>query len=107
MGIPPFGGFVAKLTILSGLGNLQEYIIIGAILLISLIEATYLFRIISLTRTTNTEKNIKKISLNIPILQKIVLSFIAFIIIYIGINPHTLLMISQSVAESLLGISNV
>ena len=79
--------------------------IIGAILFISLIEATYLFKIISLNRTTNAD--IEKVSIKIPILQKIVLSFIAFIIIYIGINPYILLTISQNVAESLLGVSNV
>ena len=55
LGIPPFGGFVAKLTILSGLATLKEFITIGAILLISLIEAVYLFRIIG------TLKSYKKI----------------------------------------------
>ncbi len=103
LGIPPFGGFIAKLTILSGLATLQEFILIGAILVISLVEAVYLFRIIANTRVVNKEK----VTLQIPFLQKIVLSFIAFIIIYFGIFPDSILYISQEVANAMLGMDNV
>ncbi len=32
LGLPPFGGFIAKLTILKGLASVGDYILIGAIL---------------------------------------------------------------------------
>jgi formate hydrogenlyase subunit 3/multisubunit Na+/H+ antiporter MnhD subunit len=104
LGIPPFGGFIAKLTILSGLATLQEYTIIGSILLISLIEATYLFRILSFIRVEKSNKT----AIEVPFLQKFVLSIIALVIIYFGLFPDMMLNISQNIASSLLeGVKNV
>ena len=101
LGIPPFGGFIAKLTILTGLASMQEYLIVSAILIISLIEATYLFRIIAnLKDSTQTD-------VAIPFLQKIVLVFIAFIIIYFGISPDTIIELSQDIAKSMMELKNV
>lgn len=103
LGLPPFGGFIAKLTILSGLASLEEFFIIGSILVISLIEAVYLFRIISFINLKNTKKE----DVKIPLLKKLVLSFIALIIIYLGINPDIMIELSQEVAITILGVKNV
>jgi formate hydrogenlyase subunit 3/multisubunit Na+/H+ antiporter MnhD subunit len=102
LGIPPFGGFIAKLTILVGLGSLKEYFIIAGILVISLIEAIYLFRIIGLTRSSGD-----KVKLEISFSQKAVLGLIALIIIYTGLYPEMLLNISQEVARTILGVRGV
>jgi len=98
LGLPPFGGFIAKLALLAGLASVGAYTMIGAILLISLVEAVYLFRLLSYTRDTQT-----KTSISIPILQKIVLGSIALVIIYLGIYPNALLDISMQVASSIIG----
>ncbi len=98
LGLPPFGGFIAKLTILIGLAGLKAYIMMSAILAISLIEAVYLFRLLSFTRDTQP-----KVKISIPLLQKVILGSIALAIIYFGIFPNTLLDISAKVASSIIG----
>jgi len=98
LGLPPFGGFIAKLTILSGLAGVGAYIMMGAILVISLVEAVYLFRLLSYTKDTQP-----KVKISIPLLQKAILASIAFAIIYFGIFPNALLDISQQVASSIIG----
>ena len=101
LGIPPFGGFIAKLTILSGLATIDEFMMIGAILVISLIEAVYLFRIIGELKTTISD------NISIPFLQKIVLAFIAIIILYCGIFPDVMLSISSEISNTIMGLKNV
>ncbi|MEA3553337.1 MAG: proton-conducting transporter membrane subunit [Campylobacterota bacterium] len=104
LGIPPFGGFIAKLTILSGLSTIGEFVMVGLILLISLIEAIYLFRIISNIKVDNT---IVKEKIEIPFLQKVILSFLAILIFYFGIYPDVMLEYSQIIASCMLELKNV
>ncbi|MEA3513460.1 MAG: proton-conducting transporter membrane subunit [Campylobacterota bacterium] len=99
LGIPPFGGFIAKLTILKGLASLQEYLIIGIILVISLVEAVYFFRLLGYTRETT---DINKKDIQIPFIQKSILSFIAILILYLGISPQEFLSICFDVASLFL-----
>ncbi len=98
LGIPPFGGFIAKLTILKGLASMGEFLMIGVILTLSLVEATYFFRLLGNSRSSET-----KIDITIPIIQKTVLGFIALLILYFGIFPDTLLDISKDAAFYILG----
>ena len=102
LGIPPFGGFIAKLTILKGLVSIEEYLMIGLILTLSLVEATYFFRLLGNTRSSET-----KIDITIPIVQKTVLGFVAILILYFGIFPEMLLDISKDAAIYILGGANV
>jgi len=102
LGVPPFGGFIAKLTILEGLITKSEYILVGAILVISLIEAVYLFKLLGMSREAG-----EKSSLDIPILKRGVLSIMALSIIYLGIFPELFLQICKSVALALVGVDNV
>lgn len=105
LGIPPFGGFIAKINILSGLSNIGEFMMVELILLISLVEAIYLFRIVSNIKDNNNE--IVKEKIEIPFLQKVILSFIAIVIIYFGIYPHLMIEYSQIIANSMLELKNV
>ncbi len=98
LGLPPFGGFIAKLTILKGLVAVEAYIMVGLILLISLVEAVYFFRLLG-----SYQKGSTKESIEIPLLKKVVLAILATMIIYFGIFPDNLLNISNSVASTLIG----
>ncbi len=75
-----------------------EFLMIGVILTLSLVEATYFFRLLGNSRSSET-----KIDITIPIIQKTVLGFIALLILYFGIFPDTLLDISKDAAFYILG----
>ena len=98
LGLPPFGGFIAKLTILKGLASVEAYLMIGVILVISLVEAVYFFRLLGSTRESHQRETVE-----IALLQKALLALMATAIIYFGLFPDTLLAISQSVATTLIG----
>ena len=98
LGLPPFGGFIAKLTILQGLAGLREYLLIGAILVISLIEAVYFFRLLGSRDSSETKESVE-----VALLPKVLLSIMAIAIVYFGLFPDALLDISKSVATSLIG----
>ncbi|MEA2049437.1 MAG: hypothetical protein U9O56_01695, partial [Campylobacterota bacterium] len=99
----PFGGFIAKLTILKGFASIEQYSIIAIILIISVVEAVYFFRLLGYRYDSQPKEDIK-----IPLVQKLTLGFIAFIILYLGVYPNWLLDISHLVASSFLkGVANV
>ncbi|MEA3419736.1 MAG: proton-conducting transporter membrane subunit [Campylobacterota bacterium] len=97
LGIPPFGGFIAKLTILKGLASLGEYVMIIVILAITLIEATYFFRLLGMTVGDG-----EKTPVAIPLLQKGVLALLALLLIYFGIFPETLLDLCSQAATAIM-----
>jgi formate hydrogenlyase subunit 3/multisubunit Na+/H+ antiporter MnhD subunit len=98
LGLPPFGGFIAKLTILKGLVGVGAYLTVAAILLISLVEAVYLFRLLGSMRDPQP-----KATLTIAPLQKILLGLMALCILYTGLFPEPLLSFCQDAATALLG----
>jgi formate hydrogenlyase subunit 3/multisubunit Na+/H+ antiporter MnhD subunit len=97
LGIPPFAGFIAKLTILKGFSSLGQYWVVGLILAISLIEATYFFRLLSTHDRSQKTKNI-----HIPLYKKIMLSFLAVVILCLGVFPQTFLDFCSEVANVLV-----
>jgi formate hydrogenlyase subunit 3/multisubunit Na+/H+ antiporter MnhD subunit len=103
LGLPPFGGFIAKLTILRGLVSSGAYLFIGVILLISLVEAVYFFRLIG----SSLIKEHKRESIEISLLQKALLVLMAMVILYFGIFPDMLLDICHNVATTMIGGTDV
>ena len=97
LGIPPFGGFIAKLTILKGLASLGEYTMIGVILAITLVEAAYFFRLLGMTRSSG-----EKSPVTVPVLQKGVLGLLAILLIYFGIFPDSLLGLCSQAASAMI-----
>ena len=97
LGIPPFAGFIAKLTILKGFAGMGAYWVVGAILAISLIEATYFFRLLSANQRSQ-----KTAEIRIPLLQKIMLSLLALTILYLGLFPQGLLGFCTDAAQTLM-----
>jgi formate hydrogenlyase subunit 3/multisubunit Na+/H+ antiporter MnhD subunit len=104
LGLPPFGGFIAKLTILKGLASRGDYLLIGAILVISLVEAIYLFRLLGVN--LNRDKK-ERIELNVPLYKKIILSLLSIVILYLGIFPQYFLVLCKIVVYALIGVTNV
>jgi len=102
LGIPPLGGFIAKIAILEGLAYIKSYYLVGAILIISLVEAVYFFRLLGLT-----QKDTQREPVVISLYHKIILGSMALSIVYLGLFPESLLAICQSVASSLLGAGHV
>jgi formate hydrogenlyase subunit 3/multisubunit Na+/H+ antiporter MnhD subunit len=102
LGLPPFGGFIAKLTILKALASIGEYVLIATILLISLVEAVYLFKLLGLNRAKE-----KRESLDIEPHQIAILSLIALSILTMGVFPEPLLNICKIVASALIGVPHV
>ena len=102
LGLPPFGGFIAKLTILKGLASSGAYLLIGVILLISLVEAVYFFRLLG----SRTDKENRE-TIDIPLFQKALLALMAMVILYNGIFPDMLLEFCENVATTLIGGNHV
>ncbi len=86
LGIPLFAGFVGKFLILKTFGIAGYFGIISAIILASLIEAIYYFKLIGLM-FKNTEKGDY---MEISILQKSVLLLLTISILFIGVYPFIL-----------------
>ncbi len=107
LGIPPFGGFIAKLTILKGLASMESYLMIGVILVISLVEAVYFFKLLGSTQKKHKIKEHKRETIEIPLLQKALLGIMATSILYFGLFPDMLLSVCESVATTLIGGSHV
>jgi formate hydrogenlyase subunit 3/multisubunit Na+/H+ antiporter MnhD subunit len=102
LGLPPFGGFIAKLTILQGLASTEDYLLIALILIVSLIEAIYLFRLLGMSQQKR-----KKEEIEVALYQKLLLSLMAIVIVYLGLFPQPFLTICKSVASALIGVSHV
>jgi len=97
LGIPPFAGFIAKLTILKGFAAMGAYWTVGAVLTISLVEATYFFRLLSAH-----QRSPKTAEIQIPLLPKIMLSLLALAILYFGLFPQGLLDFCTAAAQTLM-----
>lgn len=98
LGIPPFSGFVGKILILEGFAKVHNYFAIAFMLAVSIIEAVYFFRLISMMTKTNTQKMVIKIG----ILNKIILSLLAFLILLFGIYPALLTHFTNIAGSALL-----
>jgi len=103
LGIPPLAGFIAKLTILEGFAASGHLWIVGSILVISLIEATYFFRLLS--QRSQTEKTFD-VSLSPG--RTILLSLLAIGLIVLGIFPGEAMAFCTHAAQIFLaGVPHV
>jgi formate hydrogenlyase subunit 3/multisubunit Na+/H+ antiporter MnhD subunit len=63
IGVPPLPGFWAKLLVLSGLaaqGQALHLLAVGAILIVTVLEASYLFRVATLLFSTRTDASVQQ-----------------------------------------------
>ena len=97
LGIPPLAGFIAKLTILEGFAAAGQGWIVGVILLVSLIEATYFFRLLS--ARSHSEK---RVPVPLSMYHKILLGLLAVGLLALGLFPTGLMDVCTQAAQVLL-----
>ena len=102
LGIPPFSGFVGKILILKGFALSQNYTAVGFILLVSIIEAVYFFRIIALM----LDKKRTKRSVEVGFLNYTLLGLLAGLILLFGIYPSLLTHYTDMATTALMSPSN-
>lgn len=104
VGIPPFGGFVAKLTILKGLSASGHIYLVLAILTVSIVEVVYFFKLLSFYKKDTTNESLK---ISVSFTQKTALTLMALFLIFNGLYPQYLYDICLQGADYLLGVANV
>ncbi len=98
LGIPPFAGFAAKLSLLKGLAGLEAYGAMALILTVSLIEAAYLFRLLSGFRQGE-----QKMVVTLSPLERLIFGVMMFALLLLGLMPQPLLALCQEAAQAMLG----
>jgi formate hydrogenlyase subunit 3/multisubunit Na+/H+ antiporter MnhD subunit len=99
VGLPPFSGFWSKLYLLMAASDQKMLLLIGTILVISVIEIIYYFRIIGKLYYGKEENNIEiqKPSIN----GMFVMGVLAVIVIAVGVYPDLITGIIQNAADAL------
>lgn len=99
VGLPPFSGFWSKLSVLTAVADKSYYIILATILLISVVEIVYYFRIIGRLyfKKAHKEVEIHKPSWN----AQIAMSVLAILIIVVGIYPDLITEYISNAADAL------
>ena len=102
LGIPPFSGFIGKILILKGFALSQNYAAIAFILLVSIVEAIYFFRLTAMM----LDKKRTKIGVPISFTNYIVLSVLAILIVLFGVYPSLLIHYTDLATNALLHPTN-
>jgi len=98
LGIPPFSGFVGKILILKGFALAHNYMAIAFILIVSIIEAVYFFRLIAIM----LDKSRTKVAVSIGFINYIVLGGLGLLIILLGVYPSILTHYTDLATNALL-----
>jgi len=99
VGLPPFSGFWSKLYLLMAAADQKMLLLIGTILVISVVEIIYYFRVIGKLYYGKEENNIEiqKPSIN----GYVVMGVLGAIIIVVGVYPDLVTGIIQNAADAL------
>ncbi len=98
LGIPPFSGFVGKILILKGFALSHNYSAIAFILLVSIVEAVYFFR---LTAMMLDKKGTKRV-VHVGFINYILLCVLAALIVIFGLFPSLLIHYTDLAANALI-----
>ncbi len=102
LGIPPFSGFVGKILILKGFALSQNYTAIAFILLVSIVEAIYFFRLTAMM----LDKKRAKVTVKVGSVNYIILTLLAVLIILFGVYPSLLTHYTDLATNALLHPTN-
>ena len=86
LGIPVFAGFIGKFLVLKSFAAEQIFSIVSIIIIASLLEAIYYFKLIGFM----FEKSAKKDNIKIGLTHKIIFLLLTFLILVIGIMPFVI-----------------
>ena len=102
LGIPPFSGFIGKILILKGFALSQNYAAIAFILLVSIIEAIYFFRLTAMM----LDKKRAKVTVKVGSINYIILTLLAVLIVLFGVYPSLLIHYTDLATNALLHPTN-
>ncbi|MEA2099662.1 MAG: proton-conducting transporter membrane subunit [Campylobacterota bacterium] len=110
LGIPLFAGFIGKFLVLKSLGVAGMITVLFIIIIASLLEAVYYFKLIGFM----FEKGKREETINISFTQKFVFSLLAVLLILVGVAPFvisgflhesaTILLDSKTYVDMLVGV---
>jgi NADH:ubiquinone oxidoreductase subunit 2 (subunit N) len=86
LGFPLFAGFIGKFLILKAIAIDGLFSIIAIILISSLLEAVYYFKLIGFMFIKDKTDEV----LEVPIIHKIVFTILALLLLFIGIFPFSI-----------------
>lgn len=95
-GIPPFGGFIAKLFVIMGLINDGSYVLACFVLFMAVIASFYYVRVI---RTMYFDKPGNNETVKPPMTSLIALSINGLVLLFLGIMPMLLLGVLSQVTN--------
>ena len=102
LGIPPFSGFIGKILILEGFALSHNYAAVAFILLVSIIEAIYFFRLTAMM----LDKKRAKVGVKVGSINYIILTLLAVLIVLFGVYPSLLIHYTDLAANALLHPTN-
>ncbi|AJC48516.1 NADH-quinone oxidoreductase subunit N [Allofrancisella guangzhouensis] len=95
-GIPPFGGFIAKLFVIMGLINNGSYILACFVLFMAVIASFYYIRIIKMMYFDEPEN---EEAVKAPLTSLVALSVNGLVLLFLGIMPMMLLSVLSKVVN--------
>jgi len=98
LGIPPFSGFVGKILILKGFALSHNYAAVAFILLISIVESVYFFRLIAMM----IDKKRERVDISISFVNYAILGILLGLILLFGLYPSLLIHYTNLASNALL-----
>ncbi|QEN25685.1 NADH-quinone oxidoreductase subunit N [Francisella orientalis] len=95
-GIPPFGGFIAKLFVIMGLINDGSYVLACFVLFMAVVASFYYVRVI---RTMYFDEPENNETVKLPMTSLIALSINGLVLLFLGIMPMLLLGVLTQVTN--------
>ncbi len=102
VGLPPFAGFWSKLSVLTAAANDGLLMIIAIVLLVSVVEIVYYFRVINRIYFFDFDKTNSVVPHKPRINAFIAMSILAILILVIGFYPNSVSEILHRASEDLL-----
>jgi len=101
LGVPLLAGFIGKFLLLKSLAFNSIFFILSIVLLSSLLEALYYFKLMGFMFTKQKNNKI----LNIDFRQKFVFTFLAILLLSIGLLPSSISSYITQMAESMMDVN--
>ena len=102
VGLPPFAGFWSKLSVLTAAANQEMLLIIALVLLVSIVEIVYYFRVINRIYFFPFDKITSVVPHKPRINALVAMSVLAILILVIGFYPDSVSEMLSRASDDLL-----
>ena len=99
-GLPLTSGFVSKFILITNLWSYEKYILVTVLMLSTVAGFYFYLKPIWVAAVEKTDNTIEKIKIQNS--DKLLITFLAFLTIYLGLLPNTLVNISRWMVENYL-----